>query len=44
MTAAGVTLQMTLRDCSKEAVGKVSIYGFGEGGVPAIQHPLRISC
>ena len=26
--------QIALRDCSKAAVGKVNISGFGEGGVP----------
>ena len=33
-TAAGETdAQIVLRDCSKEVVGNVNIYDFGEGGI-----------
>ena len=30
--------QIALRDCSKEAAGKVNICDFGEGEVHAIKH------
>ena len=30
--------QIALRDCSKQAVGKVNIKGFGEGGVNTMKH------
>ena len=37
-TAAQETApQITLRECSKEAVGEVNIYDFGEWGVPCNQ-------
>ena len=37
-TAAWETApQIALRDCSKEAVGKVNVYDVGEGGVQCNQ-------
>ena len=36
--AREVASQIALRDCSKQAVGKVNIKGFGEGGVNTMKH------